>query len=75
MSQVIRVGGIAGSLRKGSYNKSALQAARKFVPKGSSMDIIDLEGIPGFNQDLEQAFRLLRGSSNRRSRQQTLSSS
>ena len=56
MSQVIRIGGIAGSLRKGSYNKSALQAARKFVPKGSSMDIIDLEGIPGFNQDLEQEF-------------------
>lgn len=56
MSEVIRIAGIAGSLRKGSYNKWALQAARKFVPDGSSMDILDLEGIPGFNQDLEQAF-------------------
>ncbi len=56
MSEVIRIAGIAGSLRKGSYNKSALQAALKLVPKGSSLDILDLEGIPGFNQDLEQAF-------------------
>lgn len=56
MSEVIRIAGIAGSLRKGSYNKSALQVARKFVPDGSTLDILDLEGIPGFNQDLEQAF-------------------
>ena len=56
MSEVIRIAGIAGSLRKGSYNKSALQAALTLVPKGSSLDILDLEGIPGFNQDLEQAF-------------------
>ena len=53
---MIRIGGIAGSLRKGSYNKSALHVAREFVPKGHSLDILDLEGIPGFNQDLEQAF-------------------
>ena len=56
MSEVIRIAGIAGSLRKGSYNKSALQVARKFVSDGSTLDILDLEGIPGFNQDLEQAF-------------------
>ncbi len=56
MSEAIRIVGIAGSLRKGSYNKWALQAARKVIPKSSSLDILDLEGIPGFNQDLEQEF-------------------
>ncbi|MCC2642176.1 MAG: putative flavoprotein, partial [Nitrospira sp.] len=56
MGEVIRIAGIAGSLRKGSYNKSALQAAVKLVPEGSTMDVLDLEGIPGFNQDLEQTF-------------------
>jgi chromate reductase len=56
MSEVIRIAGIAGSLRKGSYNKSALKAALTLIPRGSSLDILDLEGIPGFNQDLEQAF-------------------
>ena len=56
MSDVIRIAGISGSLRKGSYNTSALRAALKVVPKGSSLDILDLEGIPGFNQDHEQNF-------------------
>lgn len=56
MSDVIRIAGIAGSLRKGSYNKSALRAALKLVPKGSALDILDLEGIPGFNEDHEQSF-------------------
>ena len=51
MSEVIRIAGIAGSLRKGSYNKSALQAALKLVPKGSSLDILDLEGAPWFEID------------------------
>ena len=56
MSDVIRIAGIAGSLRNGSYNKSALRAALTLIPKGSTLDILDLEGIPGFNEDLEQAF-------------------
>jgi chromate reductase len=56
MSDGIRIAGIVGSLRKGSYNRSALQAALKVIPKSSSLDILDLEGIPGFNQDLEQTF-------------------
>jgi chromate reductase len=56
MSDVIRIAGIAGSLRKGSLNKSALRVAAKLAPKGSMLDIVDLEGIPGFNEDLEQHF-------------------
>jgi len=56
MSDVIRIAGIAGSLRRNSYNKSVLRAAAKLAPKGSSLDLLDLDGIPGFNEDLEQDF-------------------
>lgn len=56
MSDVIKIAGIARSLRKGSYNKSALRAAVKLAPRSSSLDILDLDGIPGFNEDLEQNF-------------------
>jgi chromate reductase len=46
--------GIAGSLRKGSFNRAALRAAQQLVPQGVSLDIVELDGIPGFNQDEEQ---------------------
>jgi chromate reductase, NAD(P)H dehydrogenase (quinone) len=45
--------GIAGSLRRGSYNRSALRAAGKLLPSGTSLDIFEIDGIPGFNQDEE----------------------
>ena len=56
MSEMIRIGGIAGSLRKASYNRATLQAALKLVPPGSTLEILNLEGIPGFSEDQEQAF-------------------
>ena len=46
--------GISGSLRKQSYNTSALRAAAKLLPDNVSLDIFDLDGIPGFSEDLEQ---------------------
>jgi len=54
MSKSIRILGIAGSLRRDSYNKAALRAATQLVPEGSEIDIFELDGIPGFNQDDEQ---------------------
>ncbi|MDI6753973.1 MAG: NAD(P)H-dependent oxidoreductase [Thermodesulfobacteriota bacterium] len=45
--------GFAGSLRKGSYNRSLLRAAKELVPRDVELEIFDLEGIPPFNQDLE----------------------
>lgn len=50
----VHVLGIAGSLRKGSYNKSALRAAMNLAPAGMEIEAFDLEGIPPFNQDNEQ---------------------
>ncbi|MDQ6620186.1 MAG: NAD(P)H-dependent oxidoreductase [Pseudomonadota bacterium] len=54
MSSGIRILGIPGSLRRGSYNSAALRAAQGLVPPGTSLDIFELEGIPPFNQDDEQ---------------------
>lgn len=50
----VRILGIAGSLRRESYNRAALRAATKLVPEGAVLDTFDLDGIPGFNQDDEQ---------------------
>jgi len=45
--------GFAGSLRKSSYNKMLLRAALNLLPKDAKLEILDLEGLPLFNQDLE----------------------
>ena len=45
--------GFAGSLRKASYNKSLLRTALEMVPADAELEIFGLEGIPPFNQDLE----------------------
>ena len=46
--------GIPGSLRRGSFNRMALDAARALVPAGGTLEIFGLEDIPSFNQDLEK---------------------
>jgi chromate reductase len=53
MEKIVNILGFAGSLRKDSYNRSILSAALELIPKGASIEIFDLEGIPPFNQDLE----------------------
>jgi chromate reductase, NAD(P)H dehydrogenase (quinone) len=54
MSKPIRILGIAGSLRRESYNRAALRAATELVPEGASIEIFELDGIPAFNEDDEQ---------------------
>src|SRR5688572_31145136 len=54
MSRPFRILGIAGSLRRESYNRAALRAATELVPEGVTIDAFELDGIPGFNQDEEQ---------------------
>src|SRR5436190_23009215 len=54
MAGLIRILGIAGSLRRDSYNRAALRAATQLVPEGATLDIFELGGIPGFNQDDER---------------------
>jgi chromate reductase len=47
-----KIVGISGSLRKGSYNTLALRAAQKLVPAGVELEILDISGIPLYNDDL-----------------------
>ena len=54
MTDKIKILGIAGSLRKASYNRAALRAAQPLVPDDATLEIFELDGIPGFNQDEEQ---------------------
>jgi chromate reductase len=54
MSESVSILGFAGSLRKGSFNKSLLRAASEMLPKNATLEIFDLESIPPFNQDLEK---------------------
>ena len=51
----IRVLGILGSLRKGSYNRYALKAAQELMPVGTTLHLFELHDIPPFNQDDEMA--------------------
>lgn len=53
MDDKIKILGFAGSLRKASYNKAILRAAKDLAPAGSGIEIFDLEGIPPYNQDLD----------------------
>lgn len=54
MDRVLTILGVAGSLRKGSYNRAALRAAKELAPSEARIEIFDLEGIPPFNQDEER---------------------
>jgi chromate reductase, NAD(P)H dehydrogenase (quinone) len=50
----IKVLGIAGSLRQGSYNKAALRAAVELAPAGMTIDTFDIAAIQPYNEDVKQ---------------------
>jgi chromate reductase, NAD(P)H dehydrogenase (quinone) len=52
---MVKVLGIVGSLRKGSYNRMALAAAAKLAPAGMEIGTAELAGIPPYDEDLRQA--------------------
>jgi len=54
MDKSVRILGMAGSLRRDSYNRAALRAAVQLAPEDASIEIFELDGLPGFNQDEEQ---------------------
>jgi len=51
----IKILGIVGSLRKASFNHFALKAAQELTPDDAELELIELHGIPVFNQDDEIA--------------------
>lgn len=55
MTDSRKILGIAGSLRKASYNRFALFAAQDLLPAGVQLDIVGLDALAPFNQDTESS--------------------
>ncbi|HKX08106.1 MAG TPA: NADPH-dependent FMN reductase [Stellaceae bacterium] len=61
----LKVLGICGSLRKGSFNMMALRVAQGLAPAGMRIEIADISAFPPYNEDVKaqgfppavQAFR------------------
>jgi chromate reductase len=51
----LRILGIAGSLRRGSYNRGLIAAAVELAPDGMRVEPFDLAEIPLYNSDDEAA--------------------
>lgn len=49
----IKVLGISGSLRSGSFNTALLKNAKDLAPANMEIELFDISGIPVFNQDFE----------------------
>ena len=50
----MKVLGISGSLRAGSFNTAALRAARELTPDGLTVEPFDIAPIPLYNEDVYQ---------------------
>src|ERR687885_868166 len=50
----LRVLGISGSLRRGSYNTAALRTAQELAPEGMTIEAADISEIPPYNDDVRQ---------------------
>jgi len=53
-SETIHVLGFAGSLRRASYNRALIRAARELAPDGMEVEVFDLDDIPLYNADVEK---------------------
>ena len=51
--ETLHVLGMAGSLRKNSYNRFLLRAALELAPEGMEITIFDLAPVPLYNADMD----------------------
>jgi chromate reductase len=51
----VKILGVAGSLREGSYNRSLLRAARELLPADVELAEFDIRGLPFYDGDVEAA--------------------
>src|SRR5579863_10403977 len=50
---MIRLLGISGALRRGSYNAALLRAATRLMPEDSTLEVASIRGIPLYDGDVE----------------------
>jgi chromate reductase len=50
---MIRITGISGSLRKGSFNTALLKAVTQIIPSDCDLEVVRLNEIPLYNADVE----------------------
>ena len=55
MGEKIKIVGMSGSLRRGSYNSALLRLAPGVVPEGAELELVSLADIPLYNGDVEDA--------------------
>lgn len=53
-SDTITVLGIAGSLRRGSYNRALLRSAQSLTPDDMRLHLFDLHDVPFYDADVEK---------------------
>jgi chromate reductase, NAD(P)H dehydrogenase (quinone) len=53
MADTLKILGISGSLRQGSYNTATLRAAQELAPPELSIEIADISQIPLYNGDVQ----------------------
>jgi chromate reductase len=51
----VKILGIAGSLREGSYNRALLRAARELLPQDVELVEFDIRSLPFYDGDMEAA--------------------
>src|SRR5579864_383617 len=51
MNTPLKILGIAGSLRRKSYNRAALRAAQQLTPEDAIIETFEIGGIPPYNDD------------------------
>src|SRR5215469_981228 len=50
---MVKLLGISGSLRRGSYNSALLRAASRLMPPDSVLEVASIRGIPLYDADVE----------------------
>jgi len=54
---MVKILGIPGALRRGSFNRSLLRAAVEVVPAGVTLEVASIDDVPLYDGDIETALK------------------